>query len=199
MPKAMTEEEQIVDLSDIDPNKMLSMSLNFELLKYVITSLIHNQQKMDKQLNDLKISLLDQKKYSSNLEMSLKEEKMKREEEEEELEKLLKKKEELNKESEEIEKLLEKLNKEKQEEKDKKQIIQIYNMKESKFEENINAFTSDINIPTDIEKSQENQICEKETNNENSIKNQNLNESKNYSDKDKDKDKDKENNIIKEE
>ena len=199
MPKAMTEEEQIVDLSDIDPNKMLSMSLNFELLKYVITSLIHNQQKMDKQLNDLKISLLDQKKYSSNLEMSLIELKMKREEEAEVLEKLLKKKEELNKESEEIEKSLESLNKEKQEEKDKKQIIQIYNMKESKFEENINAFTSDINIPTDIEKSQENQICEKETNNENSIKNQNLNESKNYSDKDKDKDKDKENNIIKEE
>ena len=196
MPKTMADEEKIVDLSDIDPNKILSMSLNFELLKYVITSLIHNQQKMDKQLNDLKISLLDQKKYSSNLEMSLIELKMKREEEAEVLEKLLKKKEELNKESEEIEKSLESLNKEKQEEKDKKQIIQIYNMKESKFEENINAFSSDLNIPTDIEKSQENQICEKETNNENSIKNQNLNESKNYSDKDKDKDK--ENNIIKE-
>ena len=156
MPKTSTEEDQIIDLSDINPNKMLAMSFNFELLKYVITSLIHNQQNMDKELNELKISLLTQKKYSSNLEISLIDLKMKREEESEELDKLLQKKEEIKKENEEIEKSLELLIKGKEEEKDKKKIMPIYIMKKPKSEEKINEITTELNEPIETENSKEN-------------------------------------------
>ena len=92
MPKLWSEEDKIIDLSDINPNQMFAMSYNFELLKYVITSLIRNQQNYDNQLNDLKYSFLKQQKYSTELELSLIDLKMQREETPEVLDELLKQK-----------------------------------------------------------------------------------------------------------
>ena len=37
MQKLNEEQDQIIDLSNINPNKMLAVSYNFELLKYIIT------------------------------------------------------------------------------------------------------------------------------------------------------------------
>ena len=71
MPKLCNEEDQIIDLSNINPNKMVALSFNYELLKYVITSLIRNQQNMENQLNDFNLSLLKQKNHSSQLEISI--------------------------------------------------------------------------------------------------------------------------------
>ena len=36
MPKLCNEEDQIIDLSNINPNKMVALSFNYELLKYII-------------------------------------------------------------------------------------------------------------------------------------------------------------------
>ena len=71
MPKLLNNEEELIDLSNIYPNKILSMSFDFEMLKYVITSLIHNQQNFDKKLIELNLSLLNQKNYISKLEISI--------------------------------------------------------------------------------------------------------------------------------
>ena len=95
MPKLFREENDLIDLSNINPNKMFAMSYNYELLKYVITSLIRNQQNMDNQFNDLNLSFLKQQKYSTELEMSIIDLKMQREETPEILEELIKKKKEL--------------------------------------------------------------------------------------------------------
>ena len=101
MPKSWEEEDQIIDLSNINPNKMFAMSYNFELLKYVITSLIRNQQNFDTQLSDLKYSFLKQKDYSTELELSIMDLKMKREDTPEVLEELLKQKNEIKNKKEE--------------------------------------------------------------------------------------------------
>ena len=93
MPKLWN--SQMIDLSKINPNEILDFSFNFELLKYVITSLIKNQNNMDIQINDLKLSFIKQQKYCSELESAILEFKIEKEENAEILEKLLEKKNEL--------------------------------------------------------------------------------------------------------
>jgi len=166
MPKLYDQEDQIIDLSNINPNKMLAFSFNYELLKYIITSLIRNQQNMESQLNDLKLSLLKQKNHSSQLEISILELKMQKEEDPDELDNLLNKKKELNSEKEKIEQSLQSLTKENEEEKNQKRIMPIYNMKQPKIEENLNEFTEEI-ITTDVENIQKNKIIDKNKDNEN--------------------------------
>ena len=166
MPKLYDQEDQIIDLSNINPNKMLAFSFNYELLKYIITSLIRNQQNMERQLNDLKLSLLKQKNHSSQLEISILELKMQKEEDPDELDNLLNKKKELNSEKEKIEQSLQSLTKENEEEKNQKRIMPIYNMKQPKIEENLNEFTEEI-ITTDVENIQKNKIIDKNKDNEN--------------------------------
>ena len=166
MPKLYHQEDQIIDLSNINPNKMLAFSFNYELLKYIITSLIRNQQNMESQLNDLKLSLLKQKNHSSQLEISILELKMQKEEDPDELDNLLNKKKELNSEKEKIEQSLQSLTKENEEEKNQKRIMPIYNMKQPKIEENLNEFTEEI-ITTDVENIQKNKIIDKNKDNEN--------------------------------
>ena len=128
MPKQFNEKDPFIDLSDINPNNMMAMSFNFELLKYVITSLIHNQRNMDKDLTDLNLSLLKQKQYSSNLEISIIDLQMQKELSPQEKEDLLKKKEEIKSRNDKLNKDIESLTKEK--EKDQNQrIMSIYNIK----------------------------------------------------------------------
>ena len=174
MPKLCNEEDQIIDLSNINPNKMVALSFNYELLKYIITSLIRNQQNMENKLNDLNLSLLKQKNHSSQLEISILELKMQREEDPDILDNLLNKKKELNSEKEKIEQSLQSLTKENEEEKNQKRIMPIYNMK-PKVEENLNEFTEEI-ITTDGENIQKNKIIDKNKDNEKGkeIENDNL-------------------------
>ena len=155
MPKLWSEEDKIIDLSNINPNRMFAMSYNFELLKYVITSLIRNQQIYNNQLSDLNYSFLKQKKHSAELELSIIDLKMQREETPEVLDDLLKQKKEVKLKNEEYKKELESFEKEKKEEKIKKK-MPIYTMKEI-----IPEISQDM-IISDLNKAQKNIINEKE-------------------------------------
>ena len=155
MPKLWSEEDKIIDLSDINPNQMFAMSYNFELLKYVITSLIRNQQNYDNQINDLKYSFLKQQKYSTELELSIIDLKMQREETPEVLDELLKQKKEAKLKNEEYKKEIDSLEKEKQEEKIPKK-IPLYTMKEI-----IPQIPQDMMVISDMNKTQQNIINEK--------------------------------------
>ena len=207
MPKLFSEDNEIIDLSNINPNKMFAMSYNYELLKYVITSLIRNQQNMDNQYNDLRLSFLKQQKYATELEMSIIELKMQKEETPEVLEELLNKKKELKSKIEQYQKEIDLLSEEK--EKNKKK-IPIYSMKPQKKEENFENFNED--FMTDINIIQKNDLDdekEKEKENENEKEEENdkikidkiikTNEQENEKDKNKEKDKDKEKEREKEE
>ena len=196
MPKLYDQEDQIIDLSNINPNKMLAFSFNYELLKYIITSLIRNQQNMESQLNDLKLSLLKQKNHSSQLEISILELKMQKEEDPDELDNLLNKKKELNSEKEKIEQSLQSLTKENEEEKNQKRIMPIYNMKQPKIEENLNEFTEEI-ITTDVENIQKNKIIDKNKDNEND--NLDINKDKEIKENNNEEEENNKENISKEE
>ena len=198
MPKLYDQEDQIIDLSNINPNKMLAFSFNYELLKYIITSLIRNQQNMESQLNDLKLSLLKQKNHSSQLEISILELKMQKEEDPDELDNLLNKKKELNSEKEKIEQSLQSLTKENEEEKNQKRIMPIYNMKQPKIEENLNEFTEEI-ITTDVENIQKNKIIDKNKDNENDNLDINKDKEIKENNNDEEEENNKENNSKEEE
>ena len=179
MPKQFNEKDPFIDLSDINPNNMMAMSFNFELLKYVITSLIHNQRNMDKDLTDLNLSLLKQKQYSSNLEISIIDLQMQKELSPQEKEDLLKKKEEIKSRNDKLNKDIESLTKEK--EKDQNQrIMSIYNIKTKDKEDydKINENDEEVNT-IEVEKNSENsknneknKIDEKEKEKENDINNE---------------------------
>jgi hypothetical protein len=72
-----TNQIPLIDLSNLNPDKMLEFSFNFELLKYAITSLISNQQNMNEELLRLKLSQYRQQKQSGDLELKLMELKIK--------------------------------------------------------------------------------------------------------------------------
>ena len=181
MPKLWAEEEHQIDLSNINPNKIFTMSYNFELLKYVITSLIHNQQNMDNHINDLKLSSLKQQKHSYDLELSIIEQKIQREETPEDLEELLKKKKEIKEKNEEINKEIESIINKIEEEKDKKK-IDIYEMKNKnqEIEQNkIESLNEEI-IPSDIQSIEKIDRIEKDKDKENISKiNENINDKEN--------------------
>ena len=179
MPKQFNEKDPFIDLSDINPNNMMAMSFNFELLKYVITSLIHNQRNMDKDLTDLNLSLLKQKQYSSNLEISIIDLQMQKELSPQEKEDLLKKKEEIKSRNDKLNKNIESLTKEKEKDQNQK-IMSIYNIKTKDKEDydKINENDEEVNT-IEVEKNSENsknneknKIDEKEKEKENDINNE---------------------------
>ena len=194
MPKLYGEgEEQIIDLSNINPNKMFAMSYNFELLKYVITSLIRNQQNFDSQLNNLQYSFLKQRKYSTDLELSIIDLKMQREETPEVLDELLKQKREIKLKSQEYLNELESFEKEKDEEKIPGK-IQIYNMRESKKDERFQEARQET-IITDLNATQKDIISKKEE----EEKEEKENDISKNKDENSDKDNENENEKLKEE
>ena len=60
-----------INLYNFDPNTLISMSFNFDILKYVITEIIKNQKNSNDELLHLKEELLESKKYTSEIETSL--------------------------------------------------------------------------------------------------------------------------------
>ena len=196
MPKLWQDEDEIIDLSEINPNKMFAMSYNFELLKYVITSLIRNQQNFDSQLSDLKLSFLKQKKYSTQLEISIIDLKMQREEDPAILEELLKQKKEINSKNEEYEKDLESF------EKGNPKKISIYNMKEPKKLDNMPEYGDEI-VTTDIniiqKKISKEKVKEKEKDKDDDKKGLNNKKIEEEKEEEKEKEKEKEKEEKKEE
>ena len=142
MPKLSNNEPQLIDLSNVNPNKMLEMSLNFELLKYVITSLIHNQQNMGKEISNLKLSSLKQTLHSLELELSIKDMNLQKDLSPEEKEELLKQKDELKSKIDKIKKEIESLTKENEEEQNKRK-IPIYNMDKANMENDNDEFNEE--------------------------------------------------------
>ena len=142
MPKLSNNEPQLIDLSNVNPNKMLEMSLNFELLKYVITSLIHNQQNMGKEISNLKLSSLKQTLHSLELELSIKDMNLQKDLSPEEKEKLLKQKDELKSKIDKIKREIESLTKENEEEQNKRK-IPIYNMDKANMENDNDEFNEE--------------------------------------------------------
>lgn len=202
MPKLSNDEPQLIDLSNVNPNKMLEMSLNFELLKYVITSLIHNQQNMGKQISNLKLSSLKQTLHSLELELSIKDMNLQKDLSPEEKEELLKQKDELKSKIDKIKKEIESLTKENEDEENKRK-IPIYNIDKANMEDaNDELNEEEKKIEIEQKDKKEKEKYEKENkkenerdtdinkdneinNNEEDIENKTDNE-----DKDKEKDKD---------
>ena len=60
------------DLYSLEPNTLISMSFNFDILKYVITELINSQKNTNDELLQLKSEFLEHKKHSNEIESSLK-------------------------------------------------------------------------------------------------------------------------------
>ena len=132
-----TNQIPFIDLSNLNPDKMLEFSFNFELLKYAITSLISNQQNMNEELLRLKLSQYRKQKQSGNLELKLMELKIKGAKSKEELEELNKEKKEINSQNDQIQKELESFKKEKDDQFPKK-AMDVYPMKSQKYE-NVNT------------------------------------------------------------
>ena len=126
-----------IDLSNLNPDKILEFSFNFELLKYAITSLISNQQNMNEELSRLKLSQYRHQKQSGDLELKLMELKIKGAKSKEELEELNKEKKEINSQNEQIIKVLESFKKEKDDQISQK-AMDVYPMKSQKYE-NVNT------------------------------------------------------------
>ena len=132
-----TNQNPFIDLSNLNPDKILEFSFNFELLKYAITSLISNQQNMNEELSRLKLSQYRQQKQSGDLELKLMELKIKGAKSKEELEELNKEKKEINLQNEQIIKVLESFKKEKDDQISQK-AMDVYPMKSQKYE-NVNT------------------------------------------------------------
>ena len=124
-------QNQFIDLSNINPNKVLEFSFNYELLKYVLSALINNQQNMSQELSQLKLSLYEQQKYSGELESQIIDLKIQRANSPEELEEFYSKKKELDSKNNKYNIELEFLLKQKEENIPQK-TMEIYTMKKPK-------------------------------------------------------------------
>ena len=60
-----------LDLYSLEPNTLISMSFNFDILKYVITELINSQKNTNDELLQLKSEFLEHKKHSNEIESSI--------------------------------------------------------------------------------------------------------------------------------
>ena len=123
----------LIDLSNINPNKILEFSYNYELLKYTLTALINNQQNLNGDITKLKLAFFQQQKYSGQLESEILNIKIEKESSTEELEKLYKLKSELdsrnNQFNNELEEFINQIN-----EQIPPKEMQIYTIKEQKHE-----------------------------------------------------------------
>ena len=123
----------LIDLSNINPNKVLEISFNYELLKYILTALINNQQTLSEELTKMKLSLYKQQKHSCDLESEIIDLKIQRVNSPGELEELNSKKNELNSKNNIFNTELESFIKQ-NEEKIRQKTMQIYTMKQPKYE-----------------------------------------------------------------
>ena len=92
MSKLSVNQNPITDLSSLNPDKIIEMSFNFDLLKYALSVLINNQQNMETEISNLKSSLFQQQEKSGNLELEIIELKLKKAKSPEELNELNNKK-----------------------------------------------------------------------------------------------------------
>ena len=107
MSKENINQIPLIDLSNFNPNKVIDFSFNYELLKYVLSALINNQQNFNNELSNLKLDNIKQKKYSIKLASEIIELKLQKASSPEDLDKLNAKKKEINSLSEQYDKDLE--------------------------------------------------------------------------------------------
>ena len=131
MSKENINQIPLIDLSNFNPNKVIDFSFNYELLKYVLSALINNQQNFNNELSNLKLDNIKQKKYSIKLASEIIELKLQKALSPEDLDKLNVKKKEINSLSEQYDKDLETYLNQINSQTSKKE-IKIYQMK--KFE-----------------------------------------------------------------
>ena len=144
MSKENINQNPLIDLSNFNPNKVIDFSFNYELLKYVLTALINNQQNLTNEISKLKLDNLKQKKNSVKLASEIIELKLQRATSPEELENLNNKKNEINSQGEQYDNDLEYFQKEINDQSPKKE-IKLYNMK-NKETESKNEITDKENI-----------------------------------------------------
>ena len=85
----MSQTKLNLNLHNIEPNSLISLSFNFDILKYVITELIKNQKNLNNELSKIKSELLQEKKHSNEIEFSLVELKLSSEKNDDEIQKRL--------------------------------------------------------------------------------------------------------------
>ena len=85
----MSQTKLNLNLHNIEPNSLISLSFNFDILKYVITELINNQKNLNIELSKIKSELLQEKKHSNEIEFSLVELKLSSEKNDDEIQKRL--------------------------------------------------------------------------------------------------------------
>ena len=107
MSKENINQIPLIDLSNFNPNKVIDFSFNYELLKYVLSALINNQQNFNNELSNLKLDKKKKKKYSIKLASEIIELKLQKASSPEDLDKLNVKKKEINSLSEQYDKDLE--------------------------------------------------------------------------------------------
>ena len=144
MSKENINQNPLIDLSNFNPNKVINFSFNYELLKYVLTALINNQQNLTNEISKLKLDNLKQKKNSVKLASEIIELKLQRASSPEELENLNNKKNEINSQGEQYDNDLEYFQKEINDQSPKKE-VKLYNMK-NKETESKNEITDKENI-----------------------------------------------------
>ena len=144
MSKENINQNPLIDLSNFNPNKVIDFSFNYELLKYVLTALINNQQNLTNEISKLKLDNLKQKKNSVKLASEIIELKLQRASSPEELENLNNKKNEINSQGEQYDNDLEYFQKEINDQSPKKE-VKLYNMK-NKETESKNEITDKENI-----------------------------------------------------
>ena len=144
MSKENINQNPLIDLSNFNPNKVINFSFNYELLKYVLTALINNQQNLTNEISKLKLDNLKQKKNSVKLASEIIELKLQRASSPEELENLNNKKNEINSQGEQYDNDLENFQKEINDQSPKKE-VKLYNMK-NKETESKNEITDKENI-----------------------------------------------------
>ena len=144
MSKENINQNPLIDLSNFNPNKVIDFSFNYELLKYVLTALINNQQNLTNEISKLKLDNLKQKKNSVKLASEIIELKLQRASSPEELENLNNKKNEINSQGEQYDNDLEFFLKEINDQSPKKE-VKLYNMK-NKETESKNEITDKENI-----------------------------------------------------
>ena len=107
MSKGNTNQIPLIDLSNFNPNKVIDFSFNYELLKFVLSALVNNQQNFNNEISNLKLDNIKQKKYSMKLASEIIELKLQKASSPDELDKLNTKKQEINSLSEQYDKDLE--------------------------------------------------------------------------------------------
>ena len=60
-----------INIYNIEPNSLINLSFNFDILKYVITEMIKNQKNINNEISNIKSEILQNKKDTNKLQFSL--------------------------------------------------------------------------------------------------------------------------------